>query len=643
MIDNEARNIIAMAFFKAEAKASPVEIELTNTLHGPRIPISLTMNNRAVAFTKSLEIEHGTVNIKLLKTLYGYASLIIDNEYFKTYSYNPHVHVRKDCSKGAAVLNSKNSTVMIVGDEDSGKQSIVDGVLLYIDHNKLHRLHHHQCIKIDEMAISMISDFSPKTEGILTILQKFLSEYNNILLLDYRGIINLEDKINTQRQSKIIFSILMKIPGPKIICCSKQHQGLFKNSLDCDYIATIESEKFINPSDRQIIISEILHRDTIFNHDNTTKYLIDNKYYNVANFNSKIVNSTITISDLVSCIKSSYSESTMDNPIRVISIEKGMLNKYAEHNEFETNLELSDRFTNRIRTLGKYLDNYIIGQDECKASIIASLKKNIVVRGDRPLTSIILAGPTGVGKTETAKRIANHIFGNCNDSLLRLDMGEFEEGHTGSSILGAPSGYLGHGDKTIFGEFLDRRGDEGGVILFDEFEKAHTNVQDILLGIMDYGTVKTRWNQEYDLRNYIIMTTTNADTSKRIMGLGNSGVFQSKDKLSETFRKELLGRFDVIGLYNSLSIENLQEIAHLKLKRLAESLLKNKEIKIKWRRNIKRGIVNLINHPNGREIDYYVRNHVISTISEFIDTNPKCKNITITMHKNEVVVQPTTQ
>ena len=230
----------------------------------------------------------------------------------------------------------------------------------------------------------------------------------------------------------------------------------------------------------------------------------------------------------------------------------------------------------QLRDLPERLKKHIIGQDEAIRAVTAAIRRNRVGIGTkRHPVSFIFVGSTGVGKTELVKRLADELFDSV-DSLVRLDMSEYMERHSVSKLIGSPPGYVGYDEAGQLTEKIRRK--PYSVVLFDELEKAHPDVLNILLQILDDGRITDAQGRVVNFENTVIVMTSNAGSDRRdgSVGFGRSLSEQSKDKamkaLSEFLRPEFLNRVDEIICFNRLSEENFRSIAGIMLGELRENL-----------------------------------------------------------------------
>ena len=230
----------------------------------------------------------------------------------------------------------------------------------------------------------------------------------------------------------------------------------------------------------------------------------------------------------------------------------------------------------QLRDLPERLKKHIIGQDGAIRAVTAAIRRNRVGIGTkRHPVSFIFVGSTGVGKTELVKRLADELFDSV-DSLVRLDMSEYMERHSVSKLIGSPPGYVGYDEAGQLTEKIRRK--PYSVVLFDELEKAHPDVLNILLQILDDGRITDAQGRVVNFENTVIVMTSNAGSDRRdgSVGFGRSLSEQSKDKamkaLSEFLRPEFLNRVDEIICFNRLSEENFRSIAGIMLGELRENL-----------------------------------------------------------------------
>ena len=256
---------------------------------------------------------------------------------------------------------------------------------------------------------------------------------------------------------------------------------------------------------------------------------------------------------------------TMENLARIIELWTKIPASKIKAQEYQQIKGLSDR-----------LKEHIVGQDEAVEAVSRAIRRNRVgISPKKRPVSFIFVGPTGVGKTELVKRLADDLF-NSVDSLIRLDMSEYMEKHTVSKLIGSPPGYVGYDEAGQLTEKIRRR--PYSVVLFDEIEKAHPDVLNVLLQVLDDGRITDAQGRVVNFENTIIVMTSNAGSEGRTgsMGFGKTENDMLREKtmkaLREFLRPEFINRVDEIITFNHLSEENFIGIADIMLKELKTSL-----------------------------------------------------------------------
>ena len=256
---------------------------------------------------------------------------------------------------------------------------------------------------------------------------------------------------------------------------------------------------------------------------------------------------------------------TMENIARVIEMWTKIPASKIREEEFRRLSELEER-----------LKKHIVGQDEAVAAVAAAIRRNRVgISPKHKPVSFIFVGSTGVGKTELVKQLADDLF-HAPESLIRLDMSEFMEKHSVSRIVGSPPGYVGYDEAGQLTEKIRRK--PYSVVLFDEIEKAHPDVLNVLLQILDDGQITDAHGRKVNFENTVIVMTSNAgsDKSGGAVGFGRSGDELGKERvmkaLQEFLRPEFINRVDEIVYFHQLTKENFAGIARIMLQELTDSL-----------------------------------------------------------------------
>ena len=256
---------------------------------------------------------------------------------------------------------------------------------------------------------------------------------------------------------------------------------------------------------------------------------------------------------------------TMENLARIIELWTKIPASKIKAQEYE-----------QIKGLAGRLKDHIVGQNAAVEAVAKAIRRNRVgISPKKRPVSFIFVGPTGVGKTELVKCLSNDLF-NSVDSLIRLDMSEYMEKHTVSKLIGSPPGYVGYDEAGQLTEKIRRK--PYSVVLFDELEKAHPDVLNILLQVLDDGRITDAQGRVVNFENTIIVMTSNAGSEGRVggLGFGRTDGDQVREKtmaaLKEFLRPEFINRVDEIITFNHLTEENFLGIADIMLRELQESL-----------------------------------------------------------------------
>ena len=236
--------------------------------------------------------------------------------------------------------------------------------------------------------------------------------------------------------------------------------------------------------------------------------------------------------------------------------------------------KITEEETQKLLNLETNLHKRIIGQDAAVSSVARAIRRNRAgLKSTKRPPSFIFVGPTGVGKTELAKSLAYEMFGS-EDSIIRIDMSEYMESHSTSKLIGAPPGYVGYDDAGQLTDKVKRK--PYSIILLDEIEKAHPDVFNILLQVLDDGKLTDSQGNTVSFSNTIIIMTSNAgsNVNNNSIGFGNETINKDKliDRLKEYFRPEFLNRVDEIISFDSLTKEQLLQIVDLMLKDTSKAL-----------------------------------------------------------------------
>ena len=244
--------------------------------------------------------------------------------------------------------------------------------------------------------------------------------------------------------------------------------------------------------------------------------------------------------------------------------------------------KITEEETKKLLSLEDNLHKRIIGQNDAITAVSRAIRRNRAgLKSTRRPPSFIFVGPTGVGKTELAKALCYEVFGN-EDSIIRIDMSEYMESNSTAKLIGAPPGYVGYDDAGQLTEKVKRH--PYSIVLLDEIEKAHNDVFNILLQVLDDGRLTDSQGNTVNFENTIIIMTSNVGSNQNTnsIGFGSTSEFMKnkiEESLKETFRPEFLNRIDEIVIFDSLSTDELTQIVDLMLKD-TQNVLNDKDIKM---------------------------------------------------------------
>ena len=339
--------------------------------------------------------------------------------------------------------------------------------------------------------------------------------------------------------------------------------------------------------ERNALMTEAIPDDV----ENSQEYL-DKRYARIAELRTKEIQLDQERAELESVGRP---ELTIDNLARIIELWTKIPASSIKEGELE-----------HLAGMNARLKQHIIGQEEAVDAVCSAIKRSRVgLKAKRKPVSFIFTGSTGVGKTELVKRLAADLF-DSPESLIRLDMSEFMEKFAVSRIIGSPPGYVGYDEAGQLTEKIRRK--PYSVVLFDEIEKAHPDVMNILLQILDDGRITDAQGRTVNFENTIIIMTTNAGSTSKSGGIGFGGSISdlSKDRsmkaLSEFLRPEFMNRVDEIICFNQLTEENFAAIAVLMLQELQEALA-TRNIVLTWAEDVPALLVR-----KGYSVTYGARN-----------------------------------
>ena len=306
--------------------------------------------------------------------------------------------------------------------------------------------------------------------------------------------------------------------------------------------------------------------------------------------------------------------------------------------------ELAESEQTQLRNLGDNLAEHVIGQDEATEKIARAIRRNRVGfnKTGRPIGSFLFVGPTGVGKTETAKQLAKELFGTT-DSMVRFDMSEYMEKHSVSKLIGAPAGYVGYEEAGQLTEAVRRR--PYSLILLDEVEKAHPDVMNMFLQILDDGRLTDAQGHVVSFKDTIIIMTSNAGTGVKDTKVGfdpehEIGTSRLLERLAPYFKPEFLNRFDGIVEFNALSKDNLLKIVDLMIADMNVAIAE-KDLHLTVTDDVKQKIVDLGYNPEmgARPLRRVIQERLEDQIADYYLDNPDVKQLTTKLVDDDIVIE----
>ncbi|WP_409253503.1 AAA family ATPase [Bacillus sp. SCS-153A] len=297
----------------------------------------------------------------------------------------------------------------------------------------------------------------------------------------------------------------------------------------------------------------------------------------------------------------------------------------------------------KMKELQSNLNSQVIGQEEAVKTVAKAIRRSRagLKNKNRPIGSFLFIGPTGVGKTELSKTLAQELFGSA-DAMIRLDMSEYMEKHSISKLIGSPPGYVGHEEAGQLSEKVRRN--PYSIILLDEIEKAHPDVQHMFLQILEDGRLTDSQGRTVSFKDSVIIVTSNAGVGFKEKHVGFTSHTMKEtsilDNLKDYFKPEFLNRFDNIVEFNSLSTDNLKKIIDILLNELY-TVLEEQEIKLTVTEEVKDKLVADGYHPDfgARPLRRIIQEKLEDTIADFILDHPEKKEMTAVMEENEIVIK----
>ena len=301
-------------------------------------------------------------------------------------------------------------------------------------------------------------------------------------------------------------------------------------------------------------------------------------------------------------------------------------------------LELSE--SERLLRMAEIMKERVVGQDEAIKTVVHAIQlhRTGLTEPNRPIGSFLFLGPTGVGKTEVAKTLAEFLF-NDPTRMIRIDMSEYMERHAVARLIGAPPGYVGYEEGGQLTEQVRRH--PYSVILFDEIEKAHTDVFNIFLQVLDEGKLTDGQGRTVSFKNCIIIMTSNIGSDIIVKAKSITPKIEQEVEviLHRTFRPEFLNRIDAICFFRKLDEKDIVQIAKIYLKQL-EDRLKEQDISASITSDVIKKIATLGYSPEfgARPLKRAIQTHIAVPISQYLLAHPKAKKIKVHIEKDTIVI-----
>lgn len=298
----------------------------------------------------------------------------------------------------------------------------------------------------------------------------------------------------------------------------------------------------------------------------------------------------------------------------------------------------------KMKFLEENLNKKVIGQSEAVNKVAKAVRRSragLKSKG-RPIGSFLFVGPTGVGKTELTKTLAEELFGS-KDAMIRLDMSEFMEKHSVSKLIGSPPGYVGHEEAGQLTEKVRRN--PYSIILLDEIEKAHPDVQHMFLQILEDGRLTDSQGRTVSFKDSVIVMTSNAGVGVKNITVGfgekeSHSVPSILDSLSHYFKPEFLNRFDNIIEFHSLEKEHLLQIVDLLIEGLRNTLTEQ-DVTLEVTQEVKEKVAELGYHPafGARPLRRVIQEQLEDKIADVLLDNPEINTLTIVLKKDDITVE----
>lgn len=541
----------------------------------------------------------------------------------------------------AKMLKQKRCNVVLVGDAGVGKTEIVNGFAYRMSHNQIdgdfssdYRIF---CLTVADLVAGSRyrGELEAKLQAVVNILTA-LSKYTNVIV--FIDEIHLIVGTGASGDSDADIANLLKpvLTGGKIkvigSTTAKEYMNVLKDSAlnrRFDVINIDESTKEDTIKILKGIMPSMNKYDISFTEDDL-KFIVElaDSYIKDKYFPDKAID--VLDSTLAYCKFNSISDVTKDAVISVVS----------QMTKMDIARLRADK--TRVSQLASNIEQSLFGQTEAVTKVAKVIKTYKAGLNDENKTigNLLFQGKTGVGKTELCKLLAD----NLGMKMLRLDMSEYADDFSTSKLIGSPAGYVGYGDGGVLTDAVKQT--PNTIILFDEIEKAHPKVYNLLLQIMDYGTLTDSRGIKVDFTNALIVFTTNVGVDiNKSGGMGfNASSSAVKDdrainKLSMAFPKEFIGRLDEIIMFNDISDEIAYKVVDKEIGKLAKKLSKQ-GYKLELDNDVRQAIIEKANVQalGARNICKVVQSDIITIVADYVLDDSANKTIHLIMNNNNIAV-----
>lgn len=537
----------------------------------------------------------------------------------------------------------KKNNPILIGEPGVGKSAIVEGLALRIVHDQVEALKGHRIITLD--IASMVAGTTYRgqfEERMKSVIQELQSHPEIILFID--EIHNIIGAGNAQGSLDAANILKPALARGEVQCIGATTTNEYRTSIEKDGALERRFQKIIvRPTNAEETI-EILHRLAVhyeeFHHVTYLDEAIEacvmlaDRYITDRAFPDK----AIDVLDEAGAKKQAAATSegkkrpvvNKDDVANVVSMMSGVPVQRVQKAESE-----------RLRTMADVLKKHVIGQDNAVQTVVRAIQRSRLGLRDpkRPIGTFFFLGPTGVGKTYLAQCLAEEMFGS-KDAIVRFDMSEYMEKHTVSLLVGAPPGYIAHEDGGKLTEAVRRK--PYSIVLFDEIEKAHPDIFNVLLQVLDEGRLTDRQGHIVDFKNTIIILTSNVGT-RQLKDFGSGVGFASMEKddkeqkqtllkaLNKTFPPEFVNRIDNIITFDSLSRQTMEVILDKELD-LLRKRLKTQGYTLQVSGDVKSALLDKSDTKQygARPIKRAIQTYIEDKITESMLNQPDKKTIKIT-------------